>query len=49
MKGWVILLVFFAGVAAFLRFHSLELRPMHTDEAVHAIKFGRLLGEGYYR
>lgn len=37
------------GIALILRLVSLGLRPMHTDEAVHAIKFGKLLEEGYYR
>ncbi len=27
----------------------LDLRPMHTDEAVHAVKFGNLLEKGEYR
>jgi uncharacterized protein (TIGR03663 family) len=31
------------------RSSSLEKRPMHVDEAVHAIKFGRLLEKGDYR
>lgn len=30
-------------LALCLRLPELELRPMHTDEAVHAVKFGRLL------
>ena len=32
-----------------LRLPQLQQRPMHTDEAVHAVKFGSLLEEGYYR
>jgi len=36
-------------ISALLRFSSLTIRPMHTDEAVHAIKFGALLEHGYYR
>lgn len=32
-----------------LRLPKLAQRPMHTDEAVHAIKFGTLLEENYYR
>ncbi|MGD9345503.1 MAG: TIGR03663 family protein [Candidatus Aminicenantes bacterium] len=32
-----------------LRLPKLSLRPMHTDEAVHAIKFGALLEENRYR
>ena len=35
--------------AAGLRLHQLQQRPMHTDEAVHAVKFGTLLEEGQYR
>lgn len=35
-------------IAAGVRFASLEIRPMHTDEAVHGIKFGALLEEGIY-
>jgi uncharacterized protein (TIGR03663 family) len=34
---------------AALRLPDLDLRPMHTDEAVHAIKFGALLEHGTYR
>jgi uncharacterized protein (TIGR03663 family) len=34
---------------AALRLPQLDLRPMHTDEAVHAIKFGALLENGTYR
>jgi uncharacterized protein (TIGR03663 family) len=32
-----------------LRLPQLQQRPMHTDEAVHAIKFGALLEDGHYR
>jgi len=32
-----------------LRLPRLASRPMHTDEAVHAIKFGALLEENRYR
>jgi uncharacterized protein (TIGR03663 family) len=35
--------------AAGLRFWNLDRRPMHTDEAVHALKFGDLLEKGEYR
>jgi len=38
-----------AVVALALRLPRLERRPMHTDEAVHAIKFGQLLENGTYR
>jgi uncharacterized protein (TIGR03663 family) len=42
----------FAGLvvlAAGLRLPSLDVRPMHADEAVHAAKFGRLLEQGLYQ
>jgi len=35
-------------VAIALRLPRLAQRPMHGDEAVHAIKFGELLAEGVY-
>ena len=45
-----VVLILAATVAALaLRLPRLEQRPMHTDEAVHAIKFGALLEDGYYR
>jgi len=37
------------SIAATFRLKDLAKRPMHTDEAVHAVKFGMLLEEGYYR
>lgn len=46
-KGWVFVGALVAG--AILRLPQLDLRPMHTDEAVHAIKFGILLESGTYR
>jgi uncharacterized protein (TIGR03663 family) len=36
-------------VALALRLPRLQQRPMHGDEAVHAIKFGELLEEGTYK
>ena len=36
------------GGAAALRLPRLDNRPMHCDEAVHAVKFGRLLERGEY-
>ena len=42
----------FAGAlmaGALLRLPQLDMRPMHTDEAVHAVKFGTLLETGTYR
>lgn len=38
-----------ALVAAAFRLPMLSVRPMHTDEAVHGIKFGKLLEDGFYR
>ena len=35
-------------LALVLRLPRLHQRPMHTDEAVHAAKFGRLLEQGVY-
>ncbi|UCC96373.1 MAG: TIGR03663 family protein [Phycisphaerales bacterium] len=35
-------------LAIALRLPRLQQRPMHGDEAVHAIKFGKLLEEGVY-
>jgi uncharacterized protein (TIGR03663 family) len=43
----VILAAVLAG--ALLRLPHLAVRPMHTDEAVHAVKFGALLESGEYR
>ena len=37
-----------AAGAAF-RLPALDSRPMHCDEAVHAVKFGDLLEKGSYR
>ena len=37
------------ATALALRLPQLDLRPMHGDEAVHAVKFGELLTEGTYR
>ncbi|MBN2411726.1 TIGR03663 family protein [candidate division KSB1 bacterium] len=35
-------------IAAALRLPRLTMRPMHTDEAIHAVKFGTLLEKGEY-
>ncbi|MCA9731317.1 TIGR03663 family protein [candidate division KSB1 bacterium] len=35
-------------LATWLRIAHLDSRPMHTDEAVHAVKFGDLLENGTY-
>ncbi|MFI4912252.1 MAG: flippase activity-associated protein Agl23 [Sedimentisphaeraceae bacterium JB056] len=42
-----ILTVLIIGAAS--RLWLLDVRPMHTDEAVHAVKFGYLLEDNYYR
>ena len=47
MRTWLFVLALVAG--AVLRLLLLDLRPMHTDEAVHAVKFGTLLETGEYR
>ena len=43
---WVFALIVI--LAAALRLAALDVRPMHTDEAVHAAKFARLLEQGLY-
>jgi len=47
---WIAILLFIAvlGGAAAIRLPGLSGRPMHTDEAIHAIKFGDLLEKGQY-
>jgi uncharacterized protein (TIGR03663 family) len=45
LAGTILVLALAAG----LRFPGLGNRPMHTDEAVHAVKFGDLLERGEYR
>ena len=40
---------FILALAFFLRLHNLPERPLHTDEAVQALKFGELLEDGMYR
>ncbi len=50
--SWKRVLPAFAAMvflAAALRLPSLEHRPMHADEAVHAAKFGALLEQGLYK
>ncbi len=44
--GFIFVTVIF--FALFLRTFQLDNRPLHTDEAVHAVKFGELLEEGSY-
>ncbi|AQT69269.1 putative membrane protein [Anaerohalosphaera lusitana] len=38
-----------AVAASILRLPFLSVRPVHTDEAVHAVKFGELLEDNAYR
>jgi len=45
---WALSLIAVLAGAAALRLADLANRPMHCDEAVHAIKFGRLLEEDDY-
>jgi len=47
-KGCVLILAA-TIVALALRLPRLQQRPMHGDEAVHAIKFGDLLEQGVYK
>ncbi|MCP4454400.1 MAG: TIGR03663 family protein, partial [Planctomycetes bacterium] len=35
-------------VAGALRFARLSQRPLHTDEAVHAERYSRMLERGFY-
>lgn len=48
MKWWAWAVVTLA-LGALLRLPELGLRPMHTDEAVHAVKLSALLETGVYR
>lgn len=48
LGAWLLMLGVLALAMAF-RLPSLDLRPMHTDEAVQALKFGELLEDGEYR
>ena len=50
MKRWLALGVLLAtGVALSLRCPRLDIRPMHNDEAVNALKFGQLWSHGTYQ
>jgi len=44
-----ILILIAIAIAIVLRLPQLERRPMHGDEAVHAVKFGLLLEKGFYQ
>ena len=43
------LFLFVIFIAIAMRAPQLTQRPMHTDEAVHAVKFGMLLEDNFYR
>jgi uncharacterized protein (TIGR03663 family) len=47
--AFVILVCLAGGCAAAMLLPKLAVRPMHTDEAVHAWKLGDLLERNYYR
>src|SRR5439155_17764637 len=44
-----LILLLVLGVGVVLRWPKLDQRPMHNDEAVNAIKFGRLWEHGGYK
>jgi uncharacterized protein (TIGR03663 family) len=44
-----LILLLAAGLGLVLRWPSLNQRPMHNDEAVNAVKFGRLWEESVYK
>ncbi len=46
-KSFIFIFILFIALA--YRLPGLSLRPMHTDEAVHAVKFGALLEKNQYR
>jgi len=48
LKALVILILIVAAGALCFRLPRLDLRPMHTDEAIHADKLGILLDTGRY-
>jgi uncharacterized protein (TIGR03663 family) len=47
--AFVILVCLAGGAAAAMMLPKLAVRPMHTDEAVHAWKLGELIEKNYYR
>jgi len=44
----ILLFIIIVLIAAALRLPRLSMRPMHTDEAIHAVKIGTLLEKGEY-
>ena len=50
MNRWAFLwLLLIVGLGLAVRCPHLDERPMHNDEAVNAMKFGRLWEQGKYR
>jgi uncharacterized protein (TIGR03663 family) len=47
-QRWLIFFLTAVAVAVALRLPELDLRPMHGDEAIHAIKFQDVLEKGSY-
>lgn len=47
-KGYIFILAVTVAAVA-LRLPRLQQRPMHGDEAVHAVRFGELLEKNFYR
>ncbi len=47
-RPWAALAILIAAGALFVRTRGLDERPMHCDEAVHAVKLGILLDTGRY-
>jgi len=47
--GWTVGMLLAGLVGGALRLVDLGNRPMHADEAVQAVRFGRLLEQGHYR
>ncbi|MEN3941325.1 phospholipid carrier-dependent glycosyltransferase [Prosthecobacter sp. SYSU 5D2] len=48
LLAFIILVILATGLAASYRFPSLELRPMHTDEAILGMKLGEYWNTGHF-
>lgn len=48
IRAFLLLVVLALGLAAFYRFPGLEKRPMHTDEAILAVKLGEFWNSGQF-
>jgi uncharacterized protein (TIGR03663 family) len=48
-KKYYVLVLAVMIAAVVLRLPRLQQRPMHSDEAVHAVRFGELLEKNFYR